>query len=128
MRYYRILPILLVLVLPQVTLADMSLQQLRSFATEVNRRVPMMLDKNTQLDGAEAAEQMLTYKFTLLNVQANKLDIRDFESRMAVQVIKNVCSRLQILIKKGVTIRYYYRDAIGQKITEISVNNSDCGY
>lgn len=128
MRYYLIVPILLVMAIPQFALADMPLQQLRSFAAEVNRRVPMMLDKDTQLDGADAAEQMLTYKFTLLNVQANKLDIRDFESRMAIQVLKNVCSRLQLLIKKGVTIRYYYRDAIGQKITEISVNHADCGF
>lgn len=106
----------------------MSHNQLRSFANEVNRRVPMMLDQHTRLDGADAAPNELTYKFTILNVQAQQMDIRDFEAVMAIRVIKNVCGRLQMLIKRGVTIHYYYRDNAGQKITKLSVNKDDCGY
>ena len=106
----------------------MPLHQLEMLAREVNRRVPMMLDQHTRLDGAHAAQNALTYKFTLLNVQAQQMDIQDFEAVMAIRVIKNVCGRLQMLITHGVTIHYYYRDNAGNKITTLSVGKDECGY
>jgi len=128
MNTYRYLSLFILLILASSVQAEMSTNQLRGFANEVNRRVPMMMDEYTRLDGADAGKNLLTYKFTLLNVQIHKVNVRKLESKLAIQVIKNVCNRLQVLIKRGVTIQYYYRDVNGQKLTQVAVDKVDCGY
>jgi hypothetical protein len=108
-----------------------SQESLKSLAAEINRSVPVMIDKETELLPAVGAEGMLIYNYRLVSYSATQLDASKFAAGAQKRVTQGACNRPETrdeLLKKGVTLRYSYFDKDKQHIATIDVTPADCGF
>ena len=108
-----------------------SQEHLSRIAAEINRSVPFMIDKETELMPASGHEGMLIYNYRLVSYSVKVLDYRRFAAGAHDRIMQNACSRPETrddFLKKGVTLRYSYFDKDKQHIATIDVTPKDCGF
>jgi hypothetical protein len=107
-----------------------SFGRLSQEAAQMNRGLPAMLDKETELMATEAAPGMFIYKYRLVNVSVAEVDFRGFETGAKPRLVEMSCSRPETrgdFLSKGVTMRYSYFDKDKAHIATIDVTPADCG-
>ena len=108
-----------------------SQDSLNRVAAEINRAVPVMIDKETELLSSAGAEGMLIYNYRLVSYSVFQLDPARFAAGAKERVSQGACSRPETrddLLKQGVTLRYSYFDKDKQHIATIDVLPADCGF
>ena len=108
-----------------------SKERLSQVAAEINRSVPVMIDKETELLPAEGHEGMLIYKYRLVNFEVGKLDHAKFAAGAKQRVTQRACNEPEMrddYLKKGITLRYSYFDKNKQHIATVDVTPADCGF
>jgi hypothetical protein len=114
----------------QVGAGPRSAQSLRQEAEQMNRGLPALLDKETELMVTEGARGMFIYKYRLVNVSAAGVDHKNFAAGAKSQLVKMSCSQREMrgdFLSRGVTMRYSYFDKDKQPIATIDVTPADCG-
>ena len=107
-----------------------SLESLSRVAAELNRSVPVMIDKETELLTTAGAEAMLMYNYRLVRYSLSQLDPNQFATRIKPGVTRNACNRAETreeFLNKGISLRYAYFDKDKQHIATIDVSPTDCG-
>jgi hypothetical protein len=108
-----------------------SIEHLNREAAQLNRSLPTMIDKETELTIAEAAHAMFIYKYRLVNVAVGKVDHVKFSAAAKAQLVQTACNRPETrndFLTKGVTMRFSYFDKDKQHIATIDVTPADCGF
>ena len=106
-------------------------KRLSRIAAEVNRSVPVMIDKETELTAVEGHEGMLIYKYRLVPYSVRQLDHQKFAAGAKQKVAQGACNAPETredFLKQGVTLRYSYFDKDKQHIATVDVTPSDCGF
>ena len=106
-------------------------ESLNRLAAEINRRVPIMIDKETELLPAVGAEGLLTYNYRLVSYSVAQFDATRFAVGAKERVTQGACNRSETrddLLKNGVTLRYSYYDKDKQHIATIDISSADCGF
>ena len=104
---------------------------LGKIAAEINRSVPVMIDKETELMPAAGAPGMLIYNYRLVSYSVAQLDHKRFATGAKEKVTQGACNQPETrdgFLKKGVTLRYSYYDKDRQHIATFDVQPSDCGF
>lgn len=104
---------------------------LEKLAAEINRSLPLMIDKETELLPSVGAEGMLIYNYRLVSYSVTQLDPARFAAGARQRVSQGACNRPETrddLLKKGVTLRYSYFDKDRQHIATVDVTPADCGF
>lgn len=99
-------------------------------SAELNKGLPALLDKETELTITEPAHGMLIYKYRLINLVAAKVDHEKFRIGSKPQLVQLACSRPETreeYLSKGVSLRYSYFDKDKQHVATIDVTPADCG-
>jgi hypothetical protein len=115
---------------PSRTENPSSKESLNRLAAEINRSVPAMIDKETELLPAIGTEGMLIYNYRLVSYSVSQLDPAKFAAGAKERVTQGACNRPETrddLLKQGVTLRYSYFDKDKQHIATIDVLPADCG-
>lgn len=108
-----------------------SIEHLSREAAGLNRSLPAMLDKETELTVTEGAHAMFIYKYRLVNVSVSQVDHRKFSAAAKPQLVQTSCNRPETrndFLIKGVTMRFSYFDKDKQHIATIDVTPADCGF
>ncbi len=108
-----------------------SAEHLSDITAEINRSIPVMIDKETELLPAESHEGMLVYNYRLVDYAVAQLDRAKFAAGVKRKVTQEACSRPETrddFLKKGVTLRYSYFDKDKQPIAAVDVTPKDCGF
>jgi hypothetical protein len=108
-----------------------SQESLNKLAVQINRGVPVMIDKETELLAAVGTEGMLTYNYRLVSYSVAQLDATRFAVGAKERVTQGACNRPETrddLLKNGVTLRYSYYDKDKQHIATIDISSADCGF
>lgn len=108
-----------------------SLKTLSRVAAELNRSVPVLIDKETELLSTTGAEAMLIYNYRLVRYSLSQLDPNQFTTRIKPGLTRNACNRAETreeFLNKGITLRYVYFDKDKQHIATIDVTSADCGF
>jgi hypothetical protein len=108
-----------------------SIEHLSREAAQLNRSLPVLIDKETELTLSEGAHAMFIYKYRLVNVSVDKVDHAKFTAAAKPQLVQNSCNRPETrneFLSKGVTMRFSYFDKDKQHITTIDVTPADCGF
>jgi hypothetical protein len=103
-------------------------QALESTASEMNKRAPMMADKETRLDKTTTApNKTLVYHYTLINLRAADVQKDLFVKQLRPNIIANYKSHpdMKTLREKGVTLAYEYSDKAGVPIARFEVSPKD---
>jgi hypothetical protein len=104
---------------------------LSKIAADLNRSVPVMIDKETELLPSEGVEGMLIYNYRLVSYSAAQLDAKKFAAGAKPRLIQGACNTPETrddFLKKGVTLRYAYFDKDKQPIATVDVAPADCGF
>jgi hypothetical protein len=108
-----------------------SIERLSREAAQLNRSLPVLIDKETELTVTEVAQAMFIYKYRLVNVSADKADHVKFSAAAKPQLVQNSCNRPETrndFLSKGITMRFSYFDKDKQHIATIDVTPADCGF
>ena len=108
-----------------------SAERLRKIAAELNRSVPVMIDKETELSAVEGHEAMLIYKYRLVPYSVTQMDHTRFAAAVRQKVSQGACNRAETrddFLKRGVTLRYSYFDKDKVHIATVDVTPADCGF
>ncbi|MEM7281745.1 MAG: hypothetical protein AAF438_08975 [Pseudomonadota bacterium] len=97
-------------------------------ANEINRNLPMMLDRDTRLDTTVGTSQYFGYYFTMLNISKDDLSIAEFEDLMYTSIANDICKKkiFQDFRENGINVRFTYRDMDGLEITTLEVDAATC--
>jgi hypothetical protein len=108
-----------------------SARHLREVADQINRSMPVMIDKETQLMPSAGYDGMLVYNYRLVSYSASQIDHRKFAAGVKQKVAQGACNRPETrddFLKNGVTLRYSYFDKDNQHIATVDVTPADCGF
>jgi hypothetical protein len=108
-----------------------SVERLGKIAAELNRSVPAMIDKETELTVVEGHDGMLIYKYRLVPYSVGQLDHERFAAGAKQRVTQGACNQAELrddYLKNGVTLRYSYFDKDKQHIATVDVTPADCGF
>lgn len=95
---------------------------------EINKSLPMIVDKGLRLDSSVGANKVLLYSYTLVDHKASAVNADEFRRGMTAKIIPSVCEdeEMQFLLKNGVRYRYRYHGEDGTEIATITMGSSDC--
>lgn len=98
-------------------------------ASELNAKLPMMVDAETRLDSSIGLNNTLRYNYTLINHTLSTVTAEQIDSALGEKLVNNVCTsrEMQVFVKNGVTVTYAYYGSDGGQITVIAVPPSKCG-
>jgi len=108
-----------------------SARHLREIADQINRSIPVMIDKETELMPSAGYDGMLVYNYRLVSYSASQIDHRKFAAGVKQKVAQSACNRPETrddFLKNGVTLRYSYFDKNNQHIATVDVTPADCGF
>jgi hypothetical protein len=100
-------------------------------ASEINRSLPMSLDKETDLMNVLGLEAMIVYNYRLVNAEASQIDSAALVNELKPTVSKAACSTPQTredFLKKGITMRYTYSDKDRVHIASFDVTPASCDF
>lgn len=106
--------------------AGVSDSELQKLADEINKRAPMMVDKETQLTGATGKSNTLTYNYKMLNYTAAQLDKDKFISILKPQLVKTACPKIKIMLDAGIKTVYAYNDKNDALIAAVTLDQNAC--
>lgn len=99
-------------------------------ASEMNKSLPMRIDRETQLYNVGVQENALVYNYILVNYASWKVNPNEFITAMNSQVKNLACSspESKIFWQNGISIYYSYSGNDYKFIERFIVTPSDCGY
>jgi len=104
---------------------------LSQLASEMNRKLPMMADRDTEVTSTIGLEGMFVYNYRLLNQRAEDVDPSWLVQTVRPLIVNAACSTpgtRDTLLKFGVTMRYMYYDQNRRFIAMVDVTPKDCGF
>ena len=97
-------------------------QGLVKACNEIGKNCPMIIDKYTRLDGAVSGNNEITYLYTITNLSDKQaINIKDKIIESATAFAKSKPETLNLL-NNGVTMKYCYKNNLGNVLYEFSVN------
>jgi hypothetical protein len=106
-------------------------QYLTRLSNEMNRKMPMLVDKETELFSTLGLQEVFVYNYRFVNVNVNQVNTDKLMSTLREQVQGAACLTPQTrdaFLKKGVTLRYTYYDSKKTYIGSLDVRPTDCGF
>lgn len=103
-------------------------RQLAEVASNMNKTLPMMVDKDTQLDNTAALPgKVLQYNYTLIAIEASQIDASRLEQAFKPALLNKVRTtpEMSSLRGLGVTFVYSYRDKNGVSIARYEFGPKD---
>ena len=107
-----------------------SIEHMNREAAQLNRSLPALLDKETELTIAEGAHGMLIYKYRLINATAERVDYQRFAAEAKPKLVQAACDNPATrgdFLTKGISLRYSYFDKDKRHLATIDVTPKDCG-
>jgi hypothetical protein len=102
---------------------------LSKLASDMNKTLPMMIDKDTELVATIGLQGTFVYNYRLVNHVAQDLDPQKINELMKPNIINSACTTPETrdqFLHKGVTLRYSYADKDRRHVTSIDVTPQDC--
>lgn len=103
--------------------------ELDKVAAKLNQRMPMQLDRDTEMTNATTEEGVLIYNYRLVNFAAADVPTGALTDRVKPSAANHACATpdtRNALLDKGVTLRYRYYDKEGSYVGEFDVKAADC--
>jgi hypothetical protein len=124
----NLLSIFLFFAFSHCTIQSTETEELKKTVSELNAKCPQMLDSETRIDRIEVREpNTLLYKYTLINITADKVDTLEFRRILWPGIVSNIrVSREMKKLRDNKTIILYdYRDKSGKSIYLFTVSPED---
>jgi hypothetical protein len=104
---------------------------LGEIASELNKNLPMMVDKETEWISTAGLDRVIIYNYRLVNYNAADLSSAELVKSARPMLTNAVCSTPETrdsFIKKGISMRYVYNDKNRVHVASIEITPKDCGF
>jgi protein TonB len=97
-------------------------------ASELNSRLPMMVDSDTRLDSTTGTNNTFRYNYTLVNYASSTISASELTSAIGQTLVNKVCTSkdTESFLRSGVTVSFAYFGNDGKQIALLSVAPSEC--
>ena len=104
---------------------------LRSISTEINKSLPMMVDKEKQLEATVAAFDTLLFKYKFIDestISNPRFDKNKYLAALRVSLGESTCNdpATFALLKQGAKYTYMFTNKRGLKLFEYSLDEREC--
>lgn len=109
-----------------------TLEELTSTASRLNKMLPMMVDRNTELLTTIGMPNTFVYQYKIHNISVDDLtpskiaELEQFQRRQITNLACTTAETRDNLLNRGVTLRYQYADANGRAFARVDLKPSDC--
>lgn len=103
--------------------------ELMQAASEINRGLPMMIDRDTELRSTGAERGTFIYNLRLVNMSWADISPDRLRTELRPNLVQAACSTpdtRDAFLARGITLRYSYADRAGRHIADIDVRHVDC--
>jgi hypothetical protein len=104
-------------------------ETLVKMSTQMNKKMPMVIDKETRLDrvSAEPGHHFI-YHYTLTGMRSADINTGEFPKAIKPQLKTRLCDSAEMrnFLKNGVTISYLYRSSDGHPVGGIKFAPDEC--
>ena len=103
-------------------------QSLAQTSSEMNKKLPMMIDKGTRLDTVTPApNKTLVYKYTLVDIAKLRIDVAKVQKTLKPTILEayKTNPEMQKLRASEISLKFQYYDKNGAFITDVEVHPSD---
>lgn len=103
-------------------------KELTKTSNEINKNCPILVDKDTQLDGTVALpNKIIQYNYTLINFYKEEINIEDVKKFVFDNSLNNIKENpdMSLMKKNKVTLRYSYKDKNGVFLFTTEVKPKD---
>ena len=106
------------------------MEYLLGVAIELNKTLPVTVDRETELRSVDALEGELIYNYVLLNYTSSDIVANEFLAALTPVVRKQACSNVKLdrFWENGVSATYSYSANDDKWIGKIIVTPNQCGY
>lgn len=112
--------------------SSVPLEELTSTASRINKMLPMMVDRHTELMTTIGMPNTFVYQYRIHNVSVDDLTpakITELEQFQRKQILNLACTTPETrnnLLDRGVTLRYQYADANDRAFARVDIKTADC--
>ena len=101
-------------------------KELMKISDDMNKKCPIMVDNETQLDNSKVFDNTLQYNYTLVNVVRNDssfdlIGAKKFIMKNAQDNLDNR-SEMKSYREKKVALKYNYKDKNGKNLFDFTIN------
>lgn len=128
-----ILAVLIMVIMAGIVNAGQSsrnkfIEALPIMASEMCKKLPMMIDKDTRLDSVVADNATMIFLYTLINRRAEEAtqDLKNFLHNQAVNGYCTAMGEPKAFRDNNITFKIHYRGRDSKFITAVSINTSNC--
>jgi len=95
---------------------------------QINAATPQQLDNETRLEYAATYSNVIIYNNTMLNYNADNVDLATFKPFIEKRVIEPLCTNqsLAIFVDLGVVMVYRYHGKHGKYVAEFEKDMATC--
>lgn len=107
----------------------LSLTELIGVAAAVNRKLPTMVDEQTELTSVVALDRVLVYQYRLIDLVIGAVDRQALMSALIPATTARVCANPEVregLLSRGVSMRFSYSDKNQAPIVSVDVSPAAC--
>ncbi|WP_085899554.1 hypothetical protein [Kiloniella majae] len=99
----------------------------KAMAAEMNKNLPLQVDELTTLEAVTNEGSALVYNYKV-NVNKDDTDLDVFNSEIKKTLKATMCDKepFTTLYKGGASYVYIYADAVGEELTEITIDADTC--
>ena len=108
--------------------SDSTEEKLVQTSKHLNERLPMNVDSNTRWDTTVPGPgNCLTYCYTLVNASKSEIDTNEITTKIKPMLLLNYRTSpdMKLFRENSVTLRYMYKDKLGETVTVIEVSPHD---
>lgn len=102
-------------------------KELMKISDDMNKKCPIMIDNETQLDNSKVFDNTLQYNYTLINVVKNdsSFDLVGAKKFIMKNAQDNLDNRpeMKSYREKKVALKYNYKDKNGKKLFDFTINS-----
>jgi hypothetical protein len=102
---------------------------LLKMSSHMNKKMPMVIDKETRLDRVSAEPgRHFIYHYTLTSMRSADINTGEFPKAIKPQLRARLCEsgEMQNFLKNGVTVSYIYRSSDGHPIGGVKFAPNEC--
>ncbi|WP_124616754.1 hypothetical protein [Burkholderia sp. Bp9143] len=95
---------------------------------QINKSVPVMVDKVTRLDSANGLAWQLTYSYTFVGTKASEVNTAALNRAMRPYLFNAVCKGdvMKVFVDNDIPVTYIYHDDYGVEIARYRYTQTDC--
>jgi hypothetical protein len=97
-------------------------------ANEINKKAPIVVDKDTRFDNVNALlDKTVQFNFTLINYLKKDIDIKQLKINLRLPILNAIKTNpdLKLFTDNKVTMEYVYRDKVGVFLFKLQFKHDD---